>query len=44
MDFCDEGDLFGMITERQRVSRSQPLGPSRSLCADVFISISGTTT
>ncbi len=21
MDFCDEGDLFGMITERQRVSR-----------------------
>ena len=20
MDFCDEGDLFGMITERQRVS------------------------
>jgi hypothetical protein len=19
MDFCDEGDLFGMITERQRV-------------------------
>lgn len=41
MDFCDEGDLFGMITERQRVS---PLiNTFMEWLTDPRRSISGTT-
>lgn len=31
MDYCDEGDLFGMITERQRVSTPSPCSCQESI-------------